>query len=865
MPILRWCILLVVGAFVLSEFPARQQAHSSEKVTEEPKTPRLDCWGDPLPHGAIARLGSLRTHYLDRIGKLAFSPDGEILAGATSDGWISLWRSPDGKELAKFHAHGEKIESLQFCEGGRVLASLDKDRVFILRETSTRKVLVRKQFPDQPFAVAPEAMIYALADQDGRSIAIKEIGSDKLVGKVPDVLDPEAEKEVRLAFQEGSLLPDWRSHSLQFLGGGKFLQTGTRTVDERDFHIRYWEVASGKEARALPIEGQVAHFSADGRFFVTTPDQRTFRVYQTSPWKELCQLRPEGHASHRLWKVVFGKDGKEIVTLTSVPAQPFGTVQRWEAATGKLLEKLDLAPDEFRAYCSCEIAADARTMARAHRYKGEGYSVLEFWDLRSGKVIETLRGSDWSKEPVHEEHTSSLAFSPDGKVVATRDCRDTRLWDRVTGKMLFRFPGYGYGLAFTGDGKVLATPSDTEVHLLDVDTGKRLHSLAAHHNPISDIVLGPDARTLATVDGGCHPPDEEKPVLICLWDSRTGKQLVNINLGPAYLPAQSLSFSPNGRLLASICYQKIRVWDVVTGKEIRLGLEEGEAKFLGFSADGNNVKIRDAKGDHLLDVHTGKRLPTTRSLIFPSQLIRRERIGLSVTGTGTISCWEMSSQKKLGEFGLKSDGTSMLALSCDQRLLASGGNGVVLVWDLESIFQQWFGLPLKDPTEAELKRKWADLISDDPVVACKAISALSGSDPKVVAFLRERLRPAVEEQLNKQIDELVRQLDDIDFRVREKASSDLKRIGRTAFPLLRIAVRTTSSTEVRGRANEILGNDTSPALAGEQLRTVRAIEVLEKIGTEEAAEILGALAKGFPWAPETEHAKAALDRLSRDK
>jgi hypothetical protein len=103
-------------------------------------------------------------------------------------------------------------------------------------------------------------------------------------------------------------------------------------------------------------------------------------------------------------------------------------------------------------------------------------------------------------------------------------------------------------------------------------------------------------------------------------------------------------------------------------------------------------------------------------------------------------------------------------------------------------------------------------------------------------------------------------LDSDTFTVRQKATRELQALGELARPALKRALEKTSSIEVRQRAEKLLRNPKD--LTPDQLRGIRAVEVLERIATPEARSVLEALAKGLPEARLTEEAKAALKRLS---
>src|SRR5262249_25231812 len=119
----------------------------------------------------------------------------------------------------------------------------------------------------------------------------------------------------------------------------------------------------------------------------------------------------------------------------------------------------------------------------------------------------------------------------------------------------------------------------------------------------------------------------------------------------------------------------------------------------------------------------------------------------------------------------------------------------------------------------------------------------------------------VEAPDSKRIRRLLDGLDSDQFAVRKRASAELERLGELAAPALRKAMEGEPSAEARRRIEELLEKLDKIAPQGELLRSHRAIEVLELIGTAEAKAALRDLAKGAAGASVTRAAKEALDRL----
>jgi HEAT repeat protein len=132
-----------------------------------------------------------------------------------------------------------------------------------------------------------------------------------------------------------------------------------------------------------------------------------------------------------------------------------------------------------------------------------------------------------------------------------------------------------------------------------------------------------------------------------------------------------------------------------------------------------------------------------------------------------------------------------------------------------------------------------------------------------VPFLREHARPAAGGVDHERIARLVAELDDDVYDVRVKATAALEKLGPAAHPALRKALASPSA-EVRRRATMLLEKKgDGPALAPDELRALRAIEVLQHVGTAEVRPVLEKLAAGPPSAVVTQDAAAALALLAR--
>ena len=201
-----------------------------------------------------------------------------------------------------------------------------------------------------------------------------------------------------------------------------------------------------------------------------------------------------------------------------------------------------------------------------------------------------------------------------------------------------------------------------------------------------------------------------------------------------------------------------------------------------------------------------------------------------------------------------------LSLSDDGRYAATGSMDTsVLLWDLLG------EAPASGPFAAdEPDQLWKALDSAKAREALPAIRRLSVVGGDAVTLLRKHVHavpvPAVDPKL---IERFVDELASPVYDLREKATRELGKLAKTAEPALLKAVQETESVEQRRRAQSLLEKISTLDSDGEQVRPLRGVEVLERIGSAEARAFLRELAAGRAGAPLTRHAVGALERLEQ--
>jgi hypothetical protein len=193
-------------------------------------------------------------------------------------------------------------------------------------------------------------------------------------------------------------------------------------------------------------------------------------------------------------------------------------------------------------------------------------------------------------------------------------------------------------------------------------------------------------------------------------------------------------------------------------------------------------------------------------------------------------------------------------------VLTASSDTTVLVWDLAAQSEE----KPKEWTEKALESLWGDLgNADEAGRADAAIWALVAAPQQALALLKKNVRPTPAAQADWRA--WVKDLGSEQFAVREKASRALEALEERAYPLLKQALTGTPPLEGRRRIERLLGKLAYPLKSPKAIRELRAVEVLEHIGTEQARQVLQALAKGAPGSRLTEEARASLERLAKRK
>ena len=357
------------------------------------------------------------------------------------------------------------------------------------------------------------------------------------------------------------------------------------------------------------------------------------------------------------WSVTFSPDSNMIAV------GGLGEVTLYDADTGK---QIGFHPPNTGQVISVAFSPDGKTLASATDHQ------VYLWDIVSAQPITTIDSDS-------ENMVKSIAISPDGRNIASGGMDEClTLWDAVTGIQKKQFElntGTVNTIAFTPDGNTLAVGTKGVLHVLDMPTSQIKSVRLAHLGRILSLMFSPDGKTLAC--GGSSG-------LVVLIDVNTQKQKVTLRGHEEYV--NSVKFNPDGTLLASGGEdKKVLLWNAITGEKLNsIDAFDGQVWSLAFSPDGNNLAIAGREFEiGLLNVKTNEytSIPSGIFLITDmsysadgNRLVTSSRYG--------IHLWDMEKGRTAAAFIGHAGNVSSVKFNPMNGLVVSGGDdGTIRIWN----------------------------------------------------------------------------------------------------------------------------------------------------------------------------------------
>ncbi len=841
---------LVLGGLTLAargvNRPAPEEAEpagSSTKETAQARKLGTDLYGDPLPPGAVARLGSLQLRH-SGLSEVVFSADGKALISAGGDHVLRTWDVATGKLTRTVQFQGDlgSWTGWSLSADTRLFAAHDA-RTLVIWDAVTGAE--RKRLPVPSWA---DTGSYLFFSPDGHTLAGANRALDQVTvwkwkeGKSSTFAVPRTKELIR---------PDSTTH-IGFSPDGRYLGIGPQWMEP----LSIWDINEGKCVKTIEAHASTSCFTPDGKQLAVVSidpngtDEHVLHFYEVPGGKEVRQLPLPGKGFH--WYLNFSPDGQVVAPVDT------DAIYLLDRATGKELRRLGGA--RVGRPRMAVFSPDGRTLASI------GVDRMHIWDVATGKELHEREGTTGL--------VYGVAYAPDGRLLATGGWVESplSLWDPATGRRVRLLePGwqdaYVRSLAFSPDAKTLAVGRHAgELAFVDATTGKprRTLVLPEARKQKSEWMefyfyhLTPRWKRAITVERTFSAGEKSQ---VSIWDTDPAKQVADRTLPP--IPRRG--WTGLGERAAFLTSEGILVADATTAEFSLLVpgawspplLASPDARFLAaFSQPAQGATL------HVWEAASGKLVAQLPTGPLEHLALAPDGRTLVTAGAGALRLWDLAAAKERDRIALPEDvhlaadtGVSSLCLSPDGRQATTTQDDcTLLIWSLPPRSRPE-AVPL---TAADAARLWSDLAAEDAAQAYAAVWKLADT-PDAVAMLKKPLKPVPPVDADK-ARRLLRDLDNDDFEAREAATRGLEQLGRVVLPLLRQARSGNPSAETARRLDTLLGKLSGGPLSRETLQRLRAIEALRQMSSPEARGLLETLATGAPGARETEEAKAALGK-----
>jgi WD40 repeat protein/serine/threonine protein kinase len=461
-----------------------------------------------------------------RIGVVAYSPDGQRLACAASDGTINVLDTQTGEEVLKVeHKLGSGwVLSLAFSPDGKHLASADYARFKIWdAQTGMQRLSIDEN--SRALVFSPDGNCLATTSERGKAI------------KVWDA-------------QSGRLLFTLLGHNGQ-VSGLAYSADGKRLVSSSaDQTVKVWDLLAPRNPEVLRLGNPVWHvaFTTDGKRLVAATtrwsnDLRwhtdTLKVWDALTLREILTFDKHADAYAN---EAFTRDGNR---LASVVDQKL--VKVWNVPSG---QELFVGQGHTGKVVRVAFSPDGKYLASS-AWDGTGkQGEVKVWDAQTGKERASPQGQASLIQTPYGPITR-MAFSPDGKRLACTGMDQVSIRDVQSSKEILSFQGATQFAIFSADGNRLATGTKIPnldgtfgtgpvLKVWDAQTGQELLSCQGHTSGVTGATFSPDGKRLAS---------SSRDHTVKLWDAQTGEELLSLEQYSFGIP--SLAFSPDGYRLAS--------------------------------------------------------------------------------------------------------------------------------------------------------------------------------------------------------------------------------------------------------------------------------------------------------------------------
>ena len=648
----------------------------------------------------------------------AFSPDGRLLAVSGSNNTVKIFEVATGRELQALAGGPNSFISsfgimfVEFSADGKKLVTIsDAIRVWDTTSWNTISSVQLKDVNATAFmgasggvALTPDGKQLARTDAGQIKFMDLATGTDVRTVSLPDenlqdvelsftsdghfLVGGEVDKDKKVKLWDMSSkaervnVPAQQAFSrIKFSGDGRFFALCD------NYTVRIWETASGRELPAINVPntglfvetgGVFVGFTTDGKSIATGGFGTQTFVWDTQSGKQLQQMKGR---TNMAYSVAFSADGTQLTS---------GGRTRWDLRTGQGRRISSTAPDKFLGMPS----PDGKLIAMFT----PNSSTVTVMDAITGSTLQTING------PSGAAAVERVYFSPDGRNLAVTyapargaqmigrlPASEVKIFEARTGREIqtLTLPLSPAEVGFSPDNHIVATvASQGEITLWDLASGQRLQSLTtapgqtnpyARINPMPTATPGKMNRKQIQTMIANMPSQAELMAM-------TTNMLGSLSAGTAGRTVTSLSFSPDGKILAS------------GGVETKSNFDPSQI----MAQATNPKKSKNQQPPSSQDALEMMKVETTGQIVFWNPATGQETGAIKGHGKGvtnvvfshdakliasaasdnTIKIWDVASQREFKTLTGHTANIESMDFSPDGRFLASASDdGSTFLWD----------------------------------------------------------------------------------------------------------------------------------------------------------------------------------------
>ena len=525
----------------------------------------------------------LKSH-TEKIQHMDFCLDGSMLATASEDFTIILWKSDNGEKLAELTGHTGRVVHCSFSSDATKLVTASGDGTVRIWDTRTGgESLVIGDLSN------PE---YCTFSKDGSSVVTRSKAGYQWW---------DAQKGFELSRLESSAARNTECIDIEHgLAVVSIVDEQTGNGD-RKYSCYIMDVAKDVLLHKIDLMGRrliCAGFSGDADRVVTVVKD-SIKIWDTESGDNLIELDTVGRTPVN---IAFTPDGKYVFGETDTE-----TSYVWECSSGKKINEIskarltrfnwkliDKGDDSFRLHFLPDLFVSSKAVtfnqdgSKAVIYSAAGdVQIYSREDYGFGYLfIRTVDG--------HKANPQYALFSPDESYLAVSyDDNSVCIYDtRSDNEHIFSEDICGYSTnIFNHEGnRIISDKEKGKLTVWDVNSAAPVYELIVEEGYASLAVFSPDGRLIA----GSYNDDR-----IMLWDARTGTE-TKVFTGHESRAA-CLVFSHDGGLMAAGSEKgDIKVWNTATGKSVwGFKKDSGTVIDMEFSPDGSQLaaSFADYGGD----------------------------------------------------------------------------------------------------------------------------------------------------------------------------------------------------------------------------------------------------------------------------